>query len=428
MRGIDQSLWYHTVESAPQACELRDTHAVDVAVIGGGILGLSAALHLSISGIRAAVVEADVLGSGASGRNGGFVVPHFSKSDPEAVVGQLGETGERLVSLVGYSGQRLFDLIARHGIDCDAAQRGWYQPAHSHHALRAIESRVRQWAARGQPVTLLDAAETEKLTGATGYLGSWHHAGGGTLHPLKLVHGLARAAQAGGARLFDRSVVTELKRNSGHWHLRTTEGELIAEQVLVCTNGLSRGLLPRLAHGIVPARIYQAATEPIPVAARRHLLGQGQCLSDTQMNLFAYRFDADWRLITGLFAGLRDGMDRQLAGQMSRRLQSTLNLTQPPRIEFVWSGTASVGPSYLPSLVEVDSGVVAGSGCNGRGVALSVELGRIMAQAVRDGRWRDLPVPLSPLHAVRNRPLSRLGARWYPLYGSIRDRLDRLAS
>jgi glycine/D-amino acid oxidase-like deaminating enzyme len=425
MTGIDQSLWYQTAPSAPLARELRGTETVDVAVIGGGIMGLSAALHLSELGVRAAVVEADVLGGGASGRNGGFVVPHFSKSDPEAVIGQLGETGERLVSLVGNSAQRLFDLIERHGIECDAAQRGWYQPAHSQQALRAIESRVRQWAMRGQPVTLHNAAETEELTGVSGYLGSWRHASGGTLHPLKLVHGLARAAQ--GAQLYDRSIVTELSRDGGRWRLHTTEGVLLAEQVLVCTNGLSRGLLPRLAGGIIPARIYQAATEPIPEAARRHLLGQGQSLSDTQINLFTYRFDPDWRLITGALAGLRDGMDAQLAAQMSRRLQSTLKLARAPRIEFVWSGTASVHPSYLPSLIEIDAGVVAGSGCNGRGIALSVELGRIMAQAVRDRSWQDLPVPLRPLRSIRNRPLSRWGVRWYPLYGSIRDRLDRLA-
>src|ERR1700722_20037440 len=138
-QGFCESLWYHTALAPPASAEPQDAGSVDVVIIGGGITGLSAALHLAEAGVRVAVLEAGDLGAGASGRNGGFVVPHFAKSDPNAVVEHLGERGEALVELVGRSARALFDLIERLGIDCDARAGGWFQPAHSRQALAVIE-------------------------------------------------------------------------------------------------------------------------------------------------------------------------------------------------------------------------------------------------------------------------------------------------
>jgi glycine/D-amino acid oxidase-like deaminating enzyme len=427
-QGFCESLWYHTSMTPSASAEPQGAGSVDVVIIGGGITGLSAALHLAEAGVRVAVLEAADLGAGASGRNGGFVVPHFAKSDPNAVVEHLGQRGEALVELVGRSARALFDLIERLGIDCDARAGGWFQPAHSRQALAVIERRVREWAARGQPVRSHDAAETEQLTGCAGYLGSWSNASGGTLHPLKLVHGLARVASSRGARIFTHSEVTRLTRCGTQWRVVTTAGELAAQQVLVCTNALSHGVLPRLAQVVVPVRVYQGASERIPESWRRQLLRQGQSLSDTRMNLFTYRFDSEWRLITGMLPGWDLGGRARLAQAMGRRLQEMLGLPQAPRMEYIWHGEASIGPEFLPYLYEVETGVVAGTACNGRGIALSAQLGRIMAEGVRRGSWRDAPIPLRTLQPVRLRHLTRLGVRCYPLYGSVRARLERLAA
>jgi len=420
------SLWYHTTPRIPAAAVLRGTESADVAVIGAGVTGLSTAVHLAEAGARVVVLEAAEIGSGASGRNGGFVVPHLARGDPDTIVAQYGESGERLVKLVGRSAQALFDLISRLRIDCDARQGGWFQPAHSKRALATIEQRALQWAARGEPVTVQDAAETERLTGCAGYLGSWCNATGGTIHPLKFVHGLALAASRCGALVFSRSAVVQMRRSGAHWRLTTGEGELQSQQVVVCTNAVSCSLLPRLAAMVVPMKIFQAASEPVSPEWREHLLRQGQSLSDTRINLFTYRFDADWRLITGALPTWGLGTSERLATQMALRLQNMLRLPTQPHMQFVWHGQASLSPEFLPCLVEVDTGVISGTACNGRGLALSAQMGRVLAEGMRSGSWRDSAIPMRALRPVRLRRFIRWGVRCYPIYGSVRDRLEQL--
>lgn len=424
---VNDSLWRRTATAGPQLDRLQGLQAADVVIIGGGITGLSAALHLVETGARVVLMEADELGAGASGRNGGFVVPHFARTDPKVVIASLGAAGERLVDLVGNSATALFDLVRRYEIDCDARQGGWFQPAHSADAMHLVEERFRQWAAKGQPVELHDAAATAKLTGCVGYYGSWSHAGGGTVHPLKFVRGLAQAAVSRGATLFEHSPVRALRRDGSLWRLETSHGAVNAERVLVCTNALSEGILPQLARAVVPVSIYQAATEPVPAAERKHLLAQGQCLSDTRLDLFTYRFDPQWRLLSGSLAVFEPGARARLAHRIAHRLYRTLGLQREPSIEVIWRGTAAVSPGMLPALYEPAPGMLAGTGCNGRGIALCTQLGRIMAQVALGASTASLAVPIRPLRPFRWRTLSTWGARYYALYGRIQDKLTRRA-
>lgn len=424
--AITGSLWEKTAAAGPALDRLQGDRAVDVAIVGGGIMGLSAAIHLAERGAAVALVEAEVLGFGASGRNGGFIVPHFARTDPDRVIADLGEAGERLVQLVGHSAKALFDLVRRYDIACDAHQGGWFQPAHSRKAMRMVEERFRQWSARGQPVQLHDAAATAKLTGCRGYYGSWSHALGGTVHPLKFVRGLAQAAQGRGAALFDHSPVQKLHRDGARWLVETGSGVLAAERVLVCTNALSQGILPQLARTVIPVDIYQAATTPIPARERESLLRQGQCLSDTRLDLFTYRFDAEWRLISGSLVVLERGARARLSRRMAYRLQKALELQQTPAIEFIWRGTAAATPGTLPALYEPAPGVLAGTGCNGRGIALCTELGRVMAELAMGTSPKSSAVPIRPLRSHPWRSLSRWGARYYALYGRIQDKLSQL--
>ena len=208
----------------------RGAVRADVAVVGGGLTGLSAALHLLEKGAQVVVIEANEIGSGASGRNGGFVVPHFARAEPDDVVRNLGEGGERLVRLVGNSADALFELVARLGIECDAAQRGWYQAAHSAAAWRMLEMRAAQWARHGQSVGVHDAASTSRLTGTHGYFGSWSNPSGGTVHPLKLVHGLAAAVLARRGEIRENCSVERLTRTANGWQLATVDGEVSASR------------------------------------------------------------------------------------------------------------------------------------------------------------------------------------------------------
>lgn len=420
MQADERNLWRDTSRAAMDASALAGAVTTDVAIVGGGIMGAAAALTLSEAGVTVVMVEAARLGEGASSRAGGFVVPHFTFGSPRQVIDHLGERGERLVQAVGGSAARVYELIERHGIACDARQGGWYQPAHNAAALRNIEATATAWAKLGFPVELLDAEHTTARTGVAGYRGSWCTREGGTLHPLDYTLGLISAAVRAGARAFANSKITRIAKQGGKFILHGEHGTVTAEQVLICTNALSGGLTPELERGIVRMRIWQCATDPIAAPHRQHLFKNGESLSDTRANLFTYRFDRDWRLITGALSawGQSDG---QTADAMARRLQQMLNLPQLPEISYLWQGVAAVTPSRLPAIVEMGEGLLSATACNGRGIALSTIAGEALARAVLRRDLAELPFPivrkLSPLSARVQQSL----ACFYPYYARLAD-------
>ncbi|MFP6772290.1 MAG: FAD-dependent oxidoreductase, partial [Alphaproteobacteria bacterium] len=164
------NLWTHTAAPGPDCPALQGDHVADVAVVGGGYTGLSAALHLAMGGARVILLETGQPGFGASGRNNGQVIPVYSRHSPDDAVATFGaERGERLNRMVAGSADLVFDLIRKHDIDCDAAQDGWLQPAHRPSRMRGIQAKHDQWADRGAPVEMYDAARAAELTGSPIY-------------------------------------------------------------------------------------------------------------------------------------------------------------------------------------------------------------------------------------------------------------------
>jgi glycine/D-amino acid oxidase-like deaminating enzyme len=151
-----RTLWWKTANEKPQTMPLEAAGRLDVAVIGGGFTGLTAAWHLARRGARVGLFEAHAIGSGASGLNAGFVVPNFAKADPSSVLARLGEErGRRLLALVGAGADRVFGTIRDHAIACDAEQVGWMHVAHSPDMLAVLRSRTESWQALGRTVRIL---------------------------------------------------------------------------------------------------------------------------------------------------------------------------------------------------------------------------------------------------------------------------------
>lgn len=413
-------LWVDTV-SEPRSFEaLAGDVRADVAVIGGGIMGTATALTLASRGVSVLLLEARWVGSGASSRPGGFVVPTFPLDDPRSVVDELGETGERLVDLVGGAASCVYELVRKHGIRCDAAQGGWYQPAHSGAAWRRMRQVADDWAAVGFEFQLFDSAETERRTGVAGYVGSCLATSGGTLQPLSYTLGLANAAVRAGARIFEHAQVSSVERGEGKLTLTVGSGRAIVERAILCTNGRSMGIYKPLQRSLIPLRIWQCATEPLEPSARFRLFQHGECLSDTCENLFTYRFDRDDRLITGMLAPL-GATANVAAAVMARRLRVRLRLSHIPRIDYIWSGTASVTRNRLPQLSVFPDGVIAAVACNGRGIAMSTAVGQAIAKFALDGQTNELPLPVSTPSGEIRALLERIAAPLYPYYGIVKD-------
>lgn len=396
------SLWTATACPVPETPPLAGERRADVVVVGGGYTGLSAALHLAEAGVDAVVLEADAPGFGASGRNNGQVIPAYGRHNPDDVARELGEErGERLNRWVAGSADLVFDLIRRHGIDCDAVQAGWVQPAHAEGRLAMVRTKYEQWAKRGVEVELLDRAATEQLTGSPIYHGAWLHRRGGNIQPLSYARGLAAAALKAGAAIHGGSPAVKIDRSEGGWRVATSGGAVTAEHVILATNAYTDRLWPGLRQEVVSVRSFQIATRPLGHNVRRTILPGGHGISDSRTQLWAFRYDRDGRLVTTGFplvpAGARGGLERSSAVRFRRVFPQIGD----PGIDYVWEGRIAMTVDRLPRYHELAAGVHTTIGYSGRGIALATAAGKMMAERVRGVLADDeLPLPRSDVRPI----------------------------
>lgn len=421
------SLWAATAAAAPQTPVLDGHITVDVAVIGAGFAGLSAALHVAEAGRSVAVLEAQEVGHGGAGRNNGQVIPSLTRSDPADLCRRFGtEPGNRLARLVAGSAAFTFDLIRRHGIDAQARQDGWLQPAHSPGRAGLSRRRYEQWKELGSDVALLDGAQVQDLTGATGYHAAWLAHDGGHVNPLGLARGLAGAALTAGAQVYTRSPVLTVTAQGGGWRLSTPQGSVTAGRVLVATDSYADALFPDLRRSMVPVTFYQIATDPLPPDLLAQVLGKGHALSDTHADLYFFRPTVDGRIVSG--GALISQVNWQ--PRLDRRVEQRLRDVFPAfagrdiRFGYRWEGTIAFTPDFLPHLHELAPGVVTITGYNGRGVALATASGRVLAQAALGHGLDDLDIPLTPVRPVPFQGLVRRFAGLELLRYRLRDRRE----
>lgn len=406
-------LWEASAPPAPHCPPLTAQIEADVAIVGAGYTGLSAALHLAQGGASAAVIEAIDIGYGGSGRNVGLVNAGMWVQ-PDALGAALGPVyGPRLLRLLGEAPTLVFDIARRQGIDCEALRNGTLHCAAGASGLREITERARQWQALGAPVRLLDAEETRHKTGARAYRGALLDERAGTLQPLAYARGLARAALAAGARIHAGSPVSALEDEGSHWRLRTAAGgALRARWVIVATNAYSdaRGPWSRLRDELVRLPYFNMATPPLDASLRQALLPERQGAWDTRRVLSSFRLDQAGRLVFGSVGALR-GRGLAIHRGWGRRALARLF---PPLadigFEHEWYGSIGMTANALPRLHRLGRNMVSFSGYNGRGIAPGTTFGRELARlALGEMREDELPLPITDIAAAPLRGLRELG-------------------
>ena len=425
--SLQGTLWKATAGPGPEYRPLEDHADTDVAIVGAGYLGLSTALHLADKGIRVVVIEAERPGFGASGRNSGFVVPSFVTSlGPSRVRDIAGSAGDRMCLLVANSGNLVFDLIRERGIECDAEQTGWLQPAHGASRVSFLERRKADWASFGSSLDMLDRRETVRLTGVPSYHAALLDRTGGHLNPLGYAQGLARAATDAGAFIKINAPVLKVEREGRRWAIQFHGGRLAADSVLLATNALDTLLAPRFAKSVIPVVVHQIATVPLNEVNRETILPENHCASDTRRDIFAFRWTRDGRLVTGGMALGATGASRSVRNSFLTRLQSMVSISGPCNVEFGWSGVIAVTRNLLPQVCELESGLIAAVGCCGRGLALSTAIGRELAAFLCTGDRSELSVPVAPPAPIPGKAfaqhLPRLLLPWYRMRDWIESR------
>ncbi|MCC6002137.1 MAG: FAD-binding oxidoreductase [Pararhodobacter sp.] len=406
MSTTPATLWHATTaQPAPRAGPTAGDSA-DIIIIGGGFLGLSCALHLAQAGVSVRLLEARRIGWGASGRNAGFVVPHFSRADPAMIRARMGpDAGGRLLDLIAQGGDLVFDLARRAGLGQQAEQVGWLQPAHSAEMATALQARVRDWQALGRPVEWLDARAIAARSGMTLYHGALRDASGGMINPLAYALGLARLAETAGALLHEGTAVKRIDRAGDGWTLQTNAGPVHAGRVLMATNAETLGAARPLGRAVLPLTVHQIATEPLDDETVARIAPHREPASDTRTNIFTWRLDADNRLISGGMALVPLGAASRMPQKIVQRAIRELRLPSHTALAHAWQGTAAMTTDALPLLSQMEPGLFGAVGCNGRGVAFTTALGRGLAQALAGSA--PLPLPLNAAPAIPLRPLAR---------------------
>jgi len=405
--GAYRSLWEETAIGAPPAPPLSGRTDCDVVIVGGGITGLSTALHLAEQGVKACVLEAREPAWGASGRNGGQVIPGI-KHDPDEILARHGSIrGEPLLHMMASAADAVFDVIGKHRIDCDAVRAGWIQPAHSPRALEAVQGRARQWMARGAPAEMLDRDALAARLGTRHFLGGWLDRRAGSIQPLSYTRGLLAAAQAAGAAVHGHSPVVSLERSGRHWTARTQSGAQVrAEHALIATNGYTDGLWPGLGRTVIAGNSFIVATDPLEARIGAGILPGGEVASDSRRLLLYFRRDAQGRFLLG---GRGHFPDPSSEGDWAH-LERSARLLYPQLagvpFTYRWAGRIALTRDFVPHVHEPSPNLRIVLGCNGRGVALATQMGRYLARAIAAGE--PLPYPVSPIRPIPFHGLKRL--------------------
>jgi glycine/D-amino acid oxidase-like deaminating enzyme len=406
------SLWLSVTPASNSHPSLEEDIRADAVVVGAGFTGLSTAWHLASKGLKVVVVEAKDIGYGASGRNNGQVIPVMTRADPDNLIARFGGSGERFVDLVGGSAAYLFDLVRNENLACEAEQSGWIQPAHSPGRVTAISaSRYRQWQRVGDDIELLDKAAIDKLTGSTFFHGGFMNKTGGHVNPLALARELGRIASERSVQIFENSPAVKTERLADGWKVTTESGSVTADAMVLATNAYSGqirpSLAPKMARSIVPVVSWQMATQPLSDNIRQSVIPGRQAISDTQGDLHFFRYDARNRLVTGGALAVPFNGEQRIKRRIVKRLQKVFPQFTDPQIETICSGYVGVTRDHTPHFHKLGPNGWAWIGCNGRGVALSVSMGRALTEAIVNPEEKDLPFPVTDIEPIPFQPLLR---------------------
>lgn len=422
-RGEYPASWYAATAtpSAPYA-PLKGAHRADVCIVGAGYTGLSAALHLAQAGRSVILLDAQRVGFGASGRNGGQLGSgqRAEQDTLEALVGdgaaaRLWELGEDAKGLVK-------SLIAEHAIDCDLKPGvAWTgssdsEVRHLHEYAAHLEKKYGY-----TKIEVLDQAALQGVCPSPDYRGGILDMDAAHLHPLNLALGLARAAVAAGVKIYEGSAVHGIDTGTPAT-VRTDGGHVVADHVILACNGYLGGLNRRVAARVMPINNFIAATEPLGDRIK-DVLPRDVAVADSRFVVNYFRLSADGRLLFGGGESYGYRFPSDIAAKVRKPMSVVFPQLKDVKIDYAWGGTLAITMKRLPYLMR-EGNILSASGYSGHGVGTATHAGQLMARAIQgDGDGFDTlaalpstPFPGGP--AVRS-PLLVLAMSWY----ALRDRL-----
>jgi glycine/D-amino acid oxidase-like deaminating enzyme len=402
----------------------------DVAIIGAGFTGLSAARTLAKSGASVAVFDAQTIGWGASSRNGGMVLTGL-KLPASTLIARYGkEATARMYAASLESIDFVEKLVREENIACDFARCGHLEvackPKHFDDFRRSADETARHFNHRQR---LIPRDQLQSEIGSAIYHGGLVDESSAGVNPARLVAGLASAAERAGAAIFEHSHVEEIQREGARgWKIATQRGTLRAQNVFVATSGYTSRVTPTLQKKIIPIGSYIIVTEVLPEKLAAELSPRNRMIFDSKNYLYYYRLTPDRRMLFGgraAFFPETSSTIRRSAEILRRGMLTVYPQLRDAKIEYVWGGTLDFAFDIMPHAGQLD-GLHFSLGYAGHGVAMSTYLGDKIAHSILHGREGNsggnenpfalIPFPSAPLGLYNGRPwFLPVAGVWYKI-------------
>ena len=400
---------------------LQGNHTADICVVGAGITGLSAALNLAERGYKVAVLEANLIGWGASGRSGGQMIFGFG-CDMSVIEKSAGKIAAKAmwdmsVEAIDILRQR----VDQHQIQCDLQQ------GHLHAAIKPRQMReLEEWQGSLErqydyaSLSLWSKQQVQSKMASERYIGGLYDANSGHIHPLNYTLGLAKAALDAGVSIYTASAVTKVTRKSKANICHTMQGQVTAEQVLFCGNAYMGKLVPEISSKIMPVGTYIGATEPLGKARAQALINNNMAVADINFVLDYFRMSADYRMLFGGRVSYSTLAPPNLSNSMRQRMLGVFPQLADVNMAYSWGGNVAITMNRGPHFGRLGKDLYFAQGFSGHGIAATGLAGKLLAEAVAGQTERfdlfdeisHLPFPGGTLFKT---PALILAMAWYRL-------------
>jgi glycine/D-amino acid oxidase-like deaminating enzyme len=412
----EKNYWIETV-TAPPSQSARDLpDSIDVAVVGAGFCGLSAARTLAKRGVKVAVFEAETFGWGASSRNGGMVLSGMKLPVPTLIKRYGREAVRKMYAASLDSIDCVEQIVREENIDCNFSRCGHLEVACKQaHFAGYEESAALVKREFNHELGIIPKSELRGEIGSDIYFGGMVDETSAGVNPARYVAGLAHAAQRAGACLYDRTRVTsvELEKNinASRFRVKTSKGTLTAREVILASGAYTTEATPALRKKIIPIGSFLIATEILPADLARELSPRNRMIYDSKHFLYYYRLTPDNRMLFGgraAFFPETENTVRQSAEILRRGMTGVYPQLRDAKVEFVWGGTLDFTLDVMPHAGKID-GMYFAAGFAGHGVAAATWFGMKLAGLIC-GDPNDIPFDGIPF---RGAPLGlRSGNTW----------------
>ena len=418
------SLWQATAHSFKDRSFLEGEHQTDVVIIGAGFTGISAAYHLQKKGLSTIIIEKETVGWGASGRNGGMILPGYKPTMGE-LTKKYGLEETKQLNQVALDGMELVKgIVNQHQIDCSLEQGGYLLLSEKNRYKSLLKEEQETLNKHfGSNTKYLEGADLKQEIDSSYFTSGLMDPHSYSFHPLNYVLGLADAAESLGSQIFEKTKALSIQRVDGNVNVLTEKGKVIAKEVIAATDGYSSSLTKELDRAVIPIASYIVATERLGENLAESLLPNNRMVFDTSNLINYFRRSPDGRIVYG-GSGLRHSGSEKYYKELHQKLLTVFPQLASKKVEYRWGGLIGVTMDMFPMIGRMENGVYYATGYCGHGASLATLMGQLLAQWIVgeervSRRFESIPLRAFPFSSQKSM-LVNLANSYYRVLDAIR--------